>query len=62
MMPAPRHDLSVAGGGQFSLPAGVITDDTMMTLAMLRTYLFSGRFHQDAFLLHMTEIVRRKTG
>lgn len=59
MMPASRRNLSVAGGGQFSLAAGAVTDDTMMTLALLRTYLSCGMFDRDTFLLRMTEIVRR---
>lgn len=59
MLPAPRRNLSVTGGGQFSLAAGAVTDDTMMTLALLRTYLSCGAFDRDAFLLRMTEIVRR---
>ena len=37
MMPGPRYNLSVTGGGQFSLPAGAVTDDTMMTLSLLET-------------------------
>lgn len=59
MMPATRCNLPVAGGGQFSLAAGVVTDDTMMTIALLRTYLSCGTFDRDVFLLRMTETVRR---
>ena len=59
MMPATRCNLPVAGGGQFSLAAGAVTDDTMMTLALLRTYLSCGTFDRDVFLLRMTETVRR---
>ncbi|MDR0980650.1 MAG: ADP-ribosylglycohydrolase family protein [Methanocalculaceae archaeon] len=59
MSPASRCNLSVSGGGQFGLEAGAVTDDTMMTLALLRTYLSCKTFDRDAFLLRMTEIVRR---
>ena len=57
MMPQPRYNLSVTGGGQFSLPVGAVTDDTMMTLSLLETYLSCGTFDRDAFLLRMTRVV-----
>ncbi|HJK20540.1 MAG TPA: ADP-ribosylglycohydrolase family protein [Methanocorpusculum sp.] len=57
MMPGPRYNLSVTGGGQFSLPAGAVTDDTMMTLSLLETYLSYGTFDREAFLLRMTRVV-----
>ena len=55
MMPGPRYNLSVTGGGQFSLPAGAVTDDTMMTLSLLETYLSYGTFDREAFLLCSAE-------
>lgn len=59
-MPADRRGLWITGGGQFDLPAGAVTDDTLMTLALLQTYLSCGTFGRDAFLLRMTAVVRRE--
>ncbi|MDR3102589.1 MAG: ADP-ribosylglycohydrolase family protein [Methanocalculaceae archaeon] len=60
MFPGVRRNVSVAGSGQFGLAAGSVTDDTLMTLALLQTYLSCGRFDRDAFLLRMTDIIRKE--
>ncbi|MDV0442761.1 ADP-ribosylglycohydrolase family protein [Methanorbis rubei] len=52
MMPAPRRNLSVTGGGQFHLVKGAATDDTLMMLALAESWK-TGRFDRDLFLQAM---------
>lgn len=58
MLPSPRRGLSVAGGGQFHLPPGAVTDDTPMTLALAESYLSCGRFDRETFLPGIVLAVR----
>ncbi len=48
------------GGGQFSLAAGEITDDTLMMLALLETYAEAGYFSRDIFLRRMILTIRER--
>ena len=58
LMPAHRRNLRMAGGGQFSLPKGAVTDDTLMTLDLAESRLEGGHFDRDAFLCRMSRTVR----
>lgn len=58
MLPAPRRGLSVAGGGQFHLPQGSVTDDTLMTLVLAESYLSCRRFDRENFLPGMVLTVQ----
>ncbi len=60
MMPAPCRSLSITGGGQFGLPKGAVTDDTLMTLVVAETYAACGQFDRDVFLRGMIETVRKE--
>lgn len=56
-LPAERRGLAMAGGGPFSLPKGSVTDDTLMTMALLATFFDTGCFSRDDFLLRMVRTV-----
>ena len=44
-----RH-IDMAGGGQFNLKLGEVTDDTLMMLALAETFCETGEFTPDLFL------------
>ncbi|MDO5844070.1 MAG: ADP-ribosylglycohydrolase family protein [Methanocorpusculum sp.] len=48
----------ISGGGIFSLPAGSVTDDTYMTIALAETYLEYKKFDRDRFLKKVTLAIR----
>lgn len=62
LMPGSRRNLRMAGGGQFSLPKGEVTDDTLMTLDLAESRLERGYFDRDAFLCRMVQTVRANPG
>lgn len=60
--PAVRKNLEMQGGGQFNLPKGSVTDDTLMTLALGRTFLCCGYFSRTEFLRRMVlEVTKNPT-
>ena len=48
----------IRGGGQFNLSCGAVTDDTLMTLALIETWNECGCFERETFLKKMTLTVR----
>lgn len=45
-----NREVCMAGGGQFGLKKGGVTDDTLMTLALAETYCETGAFDRSVFL------------
>ncbi|WP_319378523.1 ADP-ribosylglycohydrolase family protein [uncultured Methanocorpusculum sp.] len=45
-----KREVRMAGGGQFNLRIGDVTDDTLMMLALAETYCETGDFTRDLFL------------
>ena len=58
MMPDDSRMPEMAGGGQFSLAAGEVTDDTLMMLALLETYAEAGCFSRELFFSRMIQTIR----
>ncbi len=48
----------MAGGGQFSLAAGEVTDDTLMMLCLLETYAEAGYYSRELFFSKMIQTIR----
>ena len=48
------------GGGQFSIEPGEVTDDTLMMLNLLETYLEAGYFSRELFLSKMIQTIRAR--
>lgn len=50
----------MSGGGQFSIEPGEVTDDTLMMLNLLETYLEAGYFSRELFLSKMIQTIRAR--
>lgn len=58
LMPDENRIPTMQGGGQFSLAKGEVTDDTLMTLALLETYAETKTFSRERFLSKMAVTIR----
>lgn len=58
MGPETRQGLHMSGGGMFDLKPGSVTDDTLMTLALIESRIEDGYFNRDRFLSKMIRTVR----
>lgn len=59
-MPDVSRVPAVRGGGQFDLPLGGVTDDTLMMLALLETFGECGAFDREVFLQKVICSVRQE--
>ena len=60
LMPDDSRIPQMNGGGQFSLAAGEVTDDTLMMLCLLETYAETGYFSRERFFAKMILTVRKR--
>ena len=58
LMPDDTRVPAMTGGGQFSLAAGEVTDDTLMMLVLLETYAEAGCFSREVFFPKMIQTIR----
>lgn len=60
LMPDDSRIPEMTGGGQFSLAAGEVTDDTLMMLVLLETYADAGYYSRELFFSKMIQTIRAR--